>query len=147
MARSTWRLGLAGIVCYLVASPVQADQLKMECQVASFTVPLYAGEALGGYVFSFDTGSDSLSVTPLPKQRPDLLFGWDVMKWTLLFARGGHAVFYDIADDSSGNSVIGHVRILSLNFEKPNMFAYWMGGDMDESKMPPQYRAKCRRLN
>jgi len=41
----------------------------------------------------------------------------------------------------------GPVKILSLNFEKPNMFTYWMGGETDESKMPPHYQARCRRLN
>jgi len=74
------------------------------------------------------------------------MFGWDVKKWKLLLARGGHAVFYDIAHDSAGSQIVGPVQILSLNFENPNMFTYMMGGETDEAKIPP-YQAKCRRLN
>ena len=138
MARSSW-WALVGISCCLVAAPVRADQLRMECQVAT-------GEPLGGYSFSFDTVSGSLSTTLQPTIDVHLMFAWDVKRWKLLLARGGHAVFYDIAADTPGNQVVGPVKILSLNFEKPNMFTYWMGGETDEAKIPP-YQTKCRRLN
>jgi len=108
----------------------------MECQVA-----VYTGDPVGGYAFLFDTASGSLSVTLQPRSDVHTMFGWQVKKWKLLFAQAGHAVFYDInADDMAGP-----VKILSLNFENPNMFSYWVGADIGENA--PQYKAKCRRLN
>ena len=139
MAPSIWRITvLVGIGCCLVAAPVRADQLKMECRVAD---PI-SGKSAGEYVFLFDTASNSLSVTQEPSGK---LFGADAMKWTPILAEGGHAVFYYIADDTVGNQIAGRVRILDLNFEKPNMFNYWMGGEMDPIPLP--YKTDCRRLN
>jgi hypothetical protein len=98
---------------------------------------------MGEYVFSFDTVSRSLSVRLDPKER---LFGGDAGYWKLILAEGGHAVFYYIADDAVGQQIAGRVRILSLNFEKPNMFNYWIGGELDESELHP-YKADCHRVN
>ena len=88
--------------CLLAASVVRADQLKMECQVADYT-----GEPVGAYKFLFDTTSGSLSVTlqPAPPRNLYSMFGYDVKNWRLLLARGGHAVFYDIAPDTPGGQV------------------------------------------
>ena len=143
MAHSIWwRIALVGISCYLVAAPVRADRLRMECWVAdSFT-----GKSIGEYAFLFDTASGSLSVTAHPRDSSQSMFGQDAETWKLLLAQGGHAVFYYITDDTTAQQIAGRVRILSLNFEKPNMFNYWMGGELDESKIPP-YKTDCRRLN
>ena len=137
-------IALALVSC-LLAAPVRADQLKMECQVAQ---AVGAKEPLGAYAFVFDTASGSLSVQlePLPKGDVHYLFGWDVKKWKLLSARNGHAVFYDVADDSWGSQQVGPVKILSLNFASPNMFTYWMGGELGEATVP-QPKTNCRRLN
>jgi hypothetical protein len=63
----------------------------MECQVANYT-----GDPVGGYAVLFNTASRSLSVTLQPRSDVHLMFGWQVKTWKLLFAQGGHAVFYDI---------------------------------------------------
>jgi hypothetical protein len=116
MARSIRRIiTVAGIGCCLIAAPAWADQLRMECRMTS---------PIAEYTFSFDTVSGSLTVTPS--------VGGDIGKWILILAQGGHAVFYSIAVDTVADEVAGRVRILSLNFEKPNMFIYWMGGEMGE---------------
>src|SRR5690349_15483909 len=81
---------LALVGAHLIAVPVRADQLKMECQVAQ---AVGAKEPVGAYAFLFDTASGSLSVTLRPRGDVRLMFGWDVKKWKLLFAQGGHAVF------------------------------------------------------
>jgi hypothetical protein len=86
-----------GLASCMVAAPVRADQLKMECQVA-----VYTGEPLGAYAFVFDTISGSLSARLEPQGDPHNMFGWDVKKWKVLLARGGHVVFYDIAADTRG---------------------------------------------
>jgi hypothetical protein len=136
---------LVGLIsCVLLTAPVRADQLKMECQAWQ---AVGARELLGAYTFLFDSASGSLSVTlQSPGGATYLMFGSDVKKWKLLLARNGHAVFYDIRDDSWGNNQMGPVQILSLNFQNPNMFTYWMGGELGEAELP-QYEAKCRRLN
>jgi hypothetical protein len=126
---------MLALISYLVAAPVRADQLKMECQVAQ---SVGAKEPLGAYTFLFDTASGALSVTLEGRY----LYGSDVKKWKLLFAQGGHAVFYGIIADD----VFGPVKIFSLNFENPNMFSYSIGGD-EFGEMAPQYKANCRRLN
>jgi hypothetical protein len=72
----------------------------------------------------------------------------EVGKWNLILAEGGHAVFYYIADDTVADQVAGRVRILSLNFEKPNMLIYWMGGELDEPVVSNiSNKADCHRLN
>jgi hypothetical protein len=110
----------------------------MECQVAD---PI-SGKRMGEYIFLFDTASSFLSVAQEPRGR---LFGADAKNWTPILAQGGHAVFYYIADDTVGSQIAGRVRVLDLNFEKPNMFNYWMGGELDPIPLP--YKANCRRLN
>ena len=131
-------IALFGISCYLVAAPAKADQLKMECQV-------YTNEPLGAYAFLFDTASGSLSVRLEPRVDVRLMFGWNVKNWKLLFAQGGHAVFYDV---NAADTIGGPVKMLSLNFEKPSMFIYDVGGDAEEAIVGlPQYKARCRRLN
>jgi hypothetical protein len=129
---------LALVGAHLIAVPVRADQLKMECQVAQ---AVGAKEPVGAYAFLFDTASGSLSVTLRPRCDVRLMFGWDVKKWKLLFAQGGHAVFYGITPED-----LSPVQIFSLNFENPNMFSYWMGGD-EFGEQAPQYKANCHRLN
>ena len=94
---------LALVGCYLIATPIRADQLKMECR-----------DVDDEYQFLFDTISGSLSVTSDPKEK----LGGVAGKWNLILAQGGHAVFYYIADDTVAYQVAGRVRILSLNFEK-----------------------------
>ena len=121
---------LALVGCYLIATPIRADQLKMECR-----------DVDDEYQFLFDTISGSLSVTSDPKEK----LGGVAGKWNLILAQGGHAVFYYIADDTVAYQVAGRVRILSLNFEKPNMLNYAMGGEMGEPIV--SYKADCRRLN
>jgi hypothetical protein len=141
MARSIRRIiTLTGIGCSLIAAPAWADQLRMECQVAQGAG---AREPLGGYAFVFDSASGSLSVN-MHSSTPSIpLFGFDVKKWTLLFAQGGRAVFYGITPEG-----LSPVQIFSLNFEKPNMLSYQMGGDGEELIAGfPQYKARCRRLN
>jgi hypothetical protein len=138
MASSIWRLALVGISCCLVAAPVWADQLRMECQVANVN-----GEHVGSYTFLFDTPSGSLSVNMQSSAPPLPMWGFDVKHWKLLFAQGGHAVFYGITPEG-----LSPVQIFSLNFENPNMFSYEMGGDAEEAISGlPQYKARCRRRN
>jgi len=128
---------LALVSCYLLAaSVVQADQLKMKCRIADFRGTNISQE----YAFLFDTASGSLSVTADPKESVS-------EKWTLLLAQGGHAVFYYIAEDTVGQQVAGRVRILSLNFEKPDMIKYWMCGEMGEPITLTPKKADCHRLN
>jgi hypothetical protein len=120
---------LALVSAHLVAAPVRADQLRMECQVANFK-----GEH---YTFLFDTPSGSLSVNMQSSVPPIPLLGFDVKKWKLLFAQGGHTVFYAITPEG-----LSSVQKFSLNFENLNMFHYQMGGDAEEAIAGiPQYKA------
>jgi len=133
-------IALFGISCYLVPAAAQADQLKMECQVWQ---AVGAKEPVGTYTFLFDPASGSLSVNMQSSPPPMPMFGFDVKQWKLLFAQGSHAIFYGITPKG-----LTPVQIFSLNFEKPNMFSYWVGGDAEEfTAGAPQYNTNCRRLN
>lgn len=98
---------------------------------------------IGSYLFSFHDDDGSLEVTSKPVTQDNLLAVSDVKKWTLIWASDGRAVFFGLGDDLNG-----HVKVLSLNFAKPSMFEYVLGGLVEDNGQPSDVTLKeCRRLN
>lgn len=139
MSRYIWGVfSLVGISCYLVAGPVRADQLKMECQVANFK-----GESAGLMHFCMTRLPDLYQSTCSPVHLQSRYSALTLRSGSCFSRRGGRAVFYGITPEG-----LSPVQIFSLNFASPNMFSYQMGGDDEEAVAAiPQYKARCRRLN
>jgi hypothetical protein len=114
-----------------------ASMRKMECREFS------GANFIGSYVFSFDDDNGSLDVVSKPAGQDNLLVAAAVKKWSLIWASDGRAVFFGTDEDFNGR-----VKLLSLNFAKPAMFEYLLGGFVEDSSQPSSVTLKeCRRLN
>jgi hypothetical protein len=135
-----WRnrrwLFLVIISLFILPSTVNAAIYKMECREWRST-----GDYLGGYIFSFDSGTKSLSIVFKP-QAENWLFGTKVKKWILLWEKDLDAVFYGIDDDFTGP-----VKLLTLKFSTAKLFEYSAGGLAEDHGLVSLTRKECRRLD
>jgi hypothetical protein len=114
-----------------------ANMWKMECREFS------SANFIGSYVFSFDDDNGSLDVVSKPAGQDNLLVAAGVKKWSLIWASDGRAVFFGTDEDFNGR-----VKLLSLNFAKPAMFEYLLGGFVEDNSQPSSVTLKeCRRRN
>jgi hypothetical protein len=129
---------IAAVIFALIwSSDTWASTRKMECR------EWMGANFLGSYVFSFNDDDGSLEVVSKPAGQDNLLIATDVKKWTLMWQGDGRAVFFGTDDDLNG-----HVKLLSLNFAKPAMFEYSLGGFVEENGQSNGATGKeCRRLN
>ena len=129
---------IAALIFALIwSSDSWANMWKMECREFS------GANFIGSYVFSFHDDDGSLDVVSKPAGQDNLLLAADVKKWTLIWASDGRAVFFGTDED-----FIGGVKLLSLNFARPAMFEYLLGGFVEDNSQPSSVTLKeCRRLN
>lgn len=122
-----------------------ADTLRMECKEWSMGGYPDPDHFLGTWIFTVDAASKGLAVEkhPGPEMTTALMFAPTVKKWTLLVERERHFVFYAIENDDW----TGPLKLLSLDFAKPNFFDYQVGGEVEEVTKGLDTPKKCKRLN
>ena len=127
----------AMIFALIWSSDSRANVWKMDCREFS------GASFIGSYLFSFHDDDGSLDVVSKPAGQNNLLVATDVKKWTLMWTSDGRAVFFGTDEDLNG-----HVKVLSLNFAKPAMFEYLLGGLVEDNGGRSGATLKeCRRLN
>jgi hypothetical protein len=113
---------------------------KMECREWDKGV---GGGLMGTYVFSLDdNGTLDVLSTPCKsncsgaleggKEKYGLLFP-KIKQWTLIWSNDARAVFYGVADDHDAP-----VKVLRLDFGKPNMYDHHVGGVLGNREFQEQ---------
>ena len=131
----TFALGAIFIVSCISLSEASALVRRIECR------EWVDKEYRGLYQFAFDDESGVLRASQEPNGIYPL-FGKSVGTWKLIWKKDLHAVFYGVSEDWWAP-----VKVLSLNFGKPQMFPYGMGHDMEADTLVSKISRVCKRLD
>jgi hypothetical protein len=140
IARRKYSTFGVAIAALLWSSSAWCNVWRMECK--EWRGPSPGGDFLGSYFFSFNDTEKTLVVVHKPVPEMNWLFGTKVKKWTLMWEKDGQVVVYGTDDDFTAP-----LKLLSLNFGKPKMFDYSLGGLTEDTNSRSLTRKECQRLN